>query len=145
MAKKKKKVVKNRKLSRAKPPARKKVKKAVRKAAPAKAAKKKAPAKKKAAAKKARIGSQRSPEANLEKIGEVTHYFPHVNAAAVILQKDGLRIGDEIYIKGHTTNFKEKVASIQLDRSPIQEGRKGQEIGLLVKSRVRIGDSVYRI
>ena len=89
--------------------------------------------------------TKKAPEFGLEKIGEVTHYFPHVNAAAVLLLKDGLKAGDEIYLKGHTTDFKEKVQSIQLDHVSIQEGKKGQEIGLLVKSRVRIGDSVYRI
>ena len=86
-----------------------------------------------------------APEISLEKIGKVTHYFPHVKAAAVKLLKSGLRVGDSIYIKGHTTDFKEAVKSIQLDRVPIQEGKKGQEIGLLVKSRVRQGDSVYKI
>jgi len=86
----------------------------------------------------------KTPESMLEKIGEVTHYFPHVKAAAVLILKDSLKVGDEIYIKGHTSDFKEKVASIQLDREAIQEGKKGQEIGLLVKSRVRIGDSVYK-
>ncbi|MFA5145985.1 MAG: hypothetical protein WC515_01185 [Candidatus Omnitrophota bacterium] len=85
------------------------------------------------------------PEATMEKVGEVTHYFPHVKAAAVLLLKDGLRVGDEIYLKGHTTDFKEKVLSIQLDHVSIEEGRKSQEIGLLVRSRVRIGDSVYRV
>lgn len=84
-------------------------------------------------------------DANLEKIGEVTHYFPHVKAAAVSILKDSLKVGEEIYIKGHTTDFKEKVKSMQLDRVDIQEGKKGQEIGLLVKSRTRIGDSVYKI
>ncbi|MBN2453442.1 MAG: hypothetical protein JXB40_04190 [Candidatus Omnitrophica bacterium] len=86
-----------------------------------------------------------SPELNLEKIGKVTHYFPHVNAAAVKLLKSGIKIGDKIYLKGHTTDFKEDIRSMQLDHAPIQEGRKGQEIGLFVKSRVRIGDSVYRL
>lgn len=81
----------------------------------------------------------------LEKIGEVTHYFPHVNAAAVKILKNSLKSGDTIYVKGHTTDFKEKVDSMQLDHVPVQEGKKGQEIGLLVKSRVRIGDSVYRV
>ena len=84
-------------------------------------------------------------EASLEKVGEVTHYFPHVNAAAVKLLKSGLKVGDSIYIKGHTTDFKELVQSIQLDRASIPEGKKGQEIGLLVKSRVRQGDKVYKI
>lgn len=87
----------------------------------------------------------KTPESTLQKIGEVTHYFQHVNAAAVKLLKGGLRIGESIYLKGHTTDFKEKVKSIQLDNKPIQEGKKGQEIGLFVKNRVRIGDSVYRI
>ena len=86
-----------------------------------------------------------SPEASLEKIGEVTHYFPHVDAAAVKLLKSGLKVGDSIYIKGHTTDFKERVLSIQLDHAAIPEGKKGQEIGLLVKSRVRQGDKVYKI
>ncbi len=95
-------------------------------------------------AKKAKIKKQ-ALEVSLEKIGKVTHYFPHVKAAAVMLLKDGLKVGDNIYIKGHTTDFKETIKSIQLDRVPIQEGKKAQEIGLLVKSRVRQGDSVYRI
>ena len=99
----------------------------------------------KAAAKRAQAGVKKALELGLEKIGEVTHYFPHVKAAAVLMLKDGLKVGDEIYIKGHTTDFKEKVTSLQLDRAPIEEGKKGQEIGLLVKSRVRIGDSIYRI
>jgi len=59
--------------------------------------------------------------------------------------KGGINVGDQIYLKGHTTDFKEKVNSIQLDHISIQAGKKGQEIGLLVKSRVRIGDGVYRI
>lgn len=88
---------------------------------------------------------KKAPGLGLEKIGEITHYFPHVNAAAVLLLKDGLKVGDEIYLKGHTTDFKEKIQSMQLDHVSLQEGKKGQEIGLLVKSRVRIGDSVYRI
>ena len=100
--------------------------------------------------KRAVIKAKKAPakaglESVLEKIGVVTHYFPHVNAAAVKLQKSGLRVGDQIYIKGHTTDFKENVESIQLDHAPIPEGKKGQEIGLLVKSRVRAGDSVYKV
>lgn len=87
----------------------------------------------------------KAPTATLEKIGKVTHYFPKVKAAAVLVLKDSIKLGDEIYIKGHTTDFKEKITSMELDHVPIKEGKKGQEIGLLVKSRVRIGDSVYKL
>lgn len=129
----KKKVVKRVKKAKARP------KKVVRKA---KAVRAKA---RKPAAKKTAVKKSKSAALGLEKIGEVTHYFPHVNAAAVLLLKDALKIGDQIYIKGHTSDFKERVDSMQLDHVMIQEGRKGQEIGLHVKSRVRIGDNVYRV
>ncbi len=102
-------------------------------------------AKKRSAVKAKKAPAKAGLESTLEKIGVVTHYFPHVNAAAVKLQKSGLRVGDQIYIKGHTTDFKESVESIQLDHAPIPEGKKGQEIGLFVKSRVRAGDSVYKV
>ena len=102
-------------------------------------------AKRRPAAKKAKAKKPKGAlEASLEKIGEVTHYFPHVKAAAVKLLKSGLKVGDSVYIKGHTTDFKEIVNSIQLDHATIPEGKKGQEIGLLVKSRVRQGDKVYK-
>ena len=119
-----------------------KPKKGVRKPVRKKAAAKRPSAKKRPV--KRQVVKVKAPEAGLEKVGEVTHYFPKVKAAAVLL-KAAVKPGDEIYIKGHTTNFKEKIISMQLDLVPIQEGRKGQEIGLLVKSRVRIGDSVYRL
>ncbi len=118
----KKKAVKNRSASRVKRAAKKTAKKPLNK-----------PAKKPAGL-----------EGAMTKIGEVSHYFPKVRAAAVKLKKGGLKVGDQIYIKGHTTDFKEKVVSIQLDHAVINEGKKGQEIGLRVKSRVRIGDSVYK-
>ena len=86
-----------------------------------------------------------APTDGLKKIGEVTHYFPKVKAAAVLILKDSLKVGDVVYIKGHTTDFKEKVGSIQLDHSPVERGLKGQEIGLLVKFRVRTGDNVYKL
>jgi len=102
-------------------------------------------AKRKVTGSKVKKVKKQAPDISLEKIGKITHYFPHVKAAAVMLLKNGLKVGDNIYIKGHTTDFREVVKSIQLDHVDIQEGRKGQEIGLLVKLRVRQGDNVYRI
>jgi putative protease len=102
--------------------------------------------KKRATAKKeTKALKPKSAVGSMVKVGEVTHYFPHVKAAALLILKDSIKVGDEIYLKGHTTDFKEKITSIQLDRVTIEEGKKGQEIGLLVKKRVRIGDSVYKL
>jgi putative protease len=77
-------------------------------------------------------------------IGTVTHYFPHVMAAVVKL-KAPLAIGDSIKIKGHTTDFTQNVTSLQINHVPINSAKKGQEIGLLVNSRVRQHDVVYKI
>ena len=85
-----------------------------------------------------------SPTAGLTVIGEITHFFPHVNAGVIKLRKP-LVAGDQIYIKGHTTDFKEKVESMQIDRVPVGSAKAGDEIGILVKSRVRIGDTVYKL
>ncbi|TAN60066.1 translation elongation factor-like protein [bacterium] len=76
-------------------------------------------------------------------MGKITHFFPHVNAAVIAL-KAPLKVGDQIRVKGHTTDLTENVSSMQIDHKPINEAKKGDEIGLLVTSRVRAGDTVYK-
>ncbi|MFH1752999.1 MAG: EF-Tu/IF-2/RF-3 family GTPase [Candidatus Omnitrophota bacterium] len=80
----------------------------------------------------------------LVEIGAITHYFPHVKAAVMKISKGSIKVGDDIYIKGHTTNFKQAVKSLQVNRAPVEEAKMGQEIGIKVKSRVRIGDIIYK-
>ncbi len=77
-------------------------------------------------------------------IGEITHYFPHVRAAVIKL-KAPLATGDAIKIKGHTTDLQQVITSMQIDHVVVDEAKKGQEIGLLVESRVRQHDTVYKI
>lgn len=76
-------------------------------------------------------------------IGVVTHYFPKVRAAAIKL-KTVLAAGDVIKIKGYTTDFSQKVVSLQIDRVFVNSAKKGSEVGLLVDFRVRRGDKVYK-
>ena len=121
----------------------KKVKKLVKK--PVKKVKKKTAVKKPLAKTKKKKATSIPAGASLEEVGIITHYFPKVDAAVVKLTKAGLSIGDKIVIKGHTSDFKEKVDSIQLDHEPIQNAEKDMEIGLKVKSKVRDHDVVYKI
>lgn len=125
-------------------------KKAVKKVKKKKTVRKKKtarPKKKKAAKpkKKSTLLSKIPAGASLEEIGIVTHYFPHVEAAVVKMTKGSLAVGDDIIIKGHTTEFKERVDSMQLDHVPITSATIGQEIGLRVKSKVRDHDAVYKV
>jgi len=136
MKKKKKKVT--RKVAR-KAKKKKVVKRPKKKAVSAK--KKRAPK----AKKPSRISTSVPVGTSLEEIGIVTHYFPHVEAAVIKLTKGSLSQGDTIVLKGHTTDFKEKIVSMQLDHVPITSASSGQEIGLKVKTRVREHDIVYKV
>ena len=82
---------------------------------------------------------------NEELLGAVTHYFPKVKAAVFKLTRGNLRLGDKILIKGHTTDFTQIVKSMQIEHTAIDIANKGDDIGLMAKSRVRLGDSVYKI
>jgi len=79
-----------------------------------------------------------------EKIGKITHYFPHSKAGVIKLEST-LNIGDMIRVKGHTTDFKQKIDSMQIDGKDIAAAKRGDEIGILVKGRVRGHDLVYKI
>ncbi len=76
------------------------------------------------------------------KFGEVTHYFPHVKAAALLVLKDTIKVGDEIYIKGHTTDFTQTIDSMQIDHVDVTSAKKGQDIGFKVSDKCREGDVV---
>lgn len=78
-------------------------------------------------------------------VGRVTHYFPHVNAAVVVVDKGSLKVGDQILIKGHTTHIQQSVTSMEIDHAPITKAAKGSEIGLQVEGRVREHDLVYKV
>lgn len=79
-----------------------------------------------------------------EKIGEVTHFFTNISVAVIELNGE-LSTGDEIHIKGSTTDFKQKINSMEVDEEKVEKAEAGQSIGIKVKDRVREEDEVYRI
>ncbi len=78
-------------------------------------------------------------------VGRVTHYFPHVKAGVILVSNEKIALGDTLQIKGHTTDVKQKVSSMQINNAPIKEAKPGDEVGLLVKSRLRHNDIVYKL
>jgi len=80
----------------------------------------------------------------MARIGIVTHYFPHVSAAIVQLETGSLRVGDVIHIKGHTSDFTQRVESMEIDHVHVSEARPGQSFGLRVKEHAREHDVVYK-
>ncbi|GAH26843.1 unnamed protein product, partial [marine sediment metagenome] len=44
-----------------------------------------------------------------EEIGKITHYFSKINVGILELSKGTLQVGDTIHIKGHTSDFYQKI------------------------------------
>jgi putative protease len=85
-----------------------------------------------------------SEQATKTPIGKVANFYSKINVAVVELSAP-LKKGDDIAIEGATTELTQTVKSMQIDRQDIDSAKAGQAIGLKVKDRVRIGDTVYRI
>lgn len=80
-----------------------------------------------------------------EEIGRVTHYFSKIGVGVIELTKGGLKVGETIHIKGHTTDLYQKVDSMQMEHAPVQVAKKGESFGLHVETQVRENDVVYRV
>lgn len=78
-------------------------------------------------------------------IGRVTHYFAHIGVATVQVESEGLKIGDTIHIKGHTTDLTQTVDSMQLEHEAIEEAKPGQDVGIKVKEHARENDIVFKV
>jgi U32 family peptidase len=79
-----------------------------------------------------------------KEIGKVSSYFSHVNVAAIKLS-DKMKIGDKIHIKGSTTDFEDKITSMQIEKKEVSKAGKGDHVGLKVPDKVRPNDTVFLI
>jgi translation initiation factor IF-2 len=80
-----------------------------------------------------------------EEIGKVVKFFAKPSVAAIEITAGSLRVGDTIRIQGHTTDFEDTVASMQVEKEAIEEAKPGFLVGIQVKDRVREGDKVFRV
>jgi len=79
-----------------------------------------------------------------KEIGAVSTYFSNVGVAAIKLSA-GLKTGDKVHVKGHTTDFETKVKSIQIERKEVKSAKKGDHIGIKVSEKVRPNDKVFLV
>lgn len=77
-------------------------------------------------------------------IGKVSDFFARPVVAAMELT-GGLKVGDRIHIKGHTTDIEMNVESMQIDNVPVEEAKAGDPVGVKLSGRARKGDTVYKI
>ncbi len=77
-------------------------------------------------------------------VGKITHYYNHLNVAVLSLEI-GLKIGDTIRIVGHTTDFEQRVTSMEVEHHSVVLVRPGQDVALKVLEPVHEHDKVYRV
>lgn len=116
----------------------KKAKKAVKKVKKVKKAKK-AVARKKVI-KKTKTKVKATPKEKV--LGKIDHYFDKISVAAIKVTGP-FKVSDIIHVKGHTTDFVQKVASMQINHQEVVSVKRGDDVGLKVREQVRDHDIVY--
>ena len=79
-----------------------------------------------------------------KEIGKVSDFFARPVVAGIDMS-GGVKVGDTIHIKGHTTDMEFVVDSMQIDNANVTEAKAGDSVGIKVDDRVRRGDTVYKV
>jgi len=80
-----------------------------------------------------------------ELVGVVVKFFAQPGVAALKVTRGTIKKGDTLRYIGHTTDFTDQVASMQVNNQPVEEAKAGDFIGVKVKERVRENDKVYKL
>jgi len=79
----------------------------------------------------------------LREVGRVSHFFGRINVA-IIEVTDTVSVGDQIFIKGPTTDIEQTIDSMEIEHTKVKQAEAGQSIGMKVNARVRENDIVYK-
>jgi cytoskeletal protein CcmA (bactofilin family) len=86
------------------------------------------------------------PVSSEQRIGVVTHYYGHLSVVAMRLEPGAtLRVGDVIHIHGQTTDFTQKIESLEINRAPVSEVGPDDDFGLKVIEHAREHDAVFKV
>jgi putative protease len=80
-----------------------------------------------------------------EQVGIIVKFFAKPGVAAIEVTNGSIKKGDMLRYKGHTTDFIEEVASMEMDNQAVEVAKAGDLIGIKVKERVRENDTVYKV
>ena len=78
-------------------------------------------------------------------LGRVIRYFSKISVAAIEITQDSLSMGDTVHVKGHTSDFTQKIDSMQIDGQPVEEATAGQSVAFKVLGHAREHDVVYKV
>jgi len=77
-------------------------------------------------------------------IGKVTHFFSKISVAVLEITNE-LRVGDEIHVLGHITDFTQRVTSMEIEHKMVELVGPGMEVAMEVEEYVREGDEIFKV
>jgi len=78
------------------------------------------------------------------RVGTVTHFFDRLGVAVLQLSQP-ISVGDTLHFLGHSTDFKEDVASLQIEHRSVTQGQPGEDVAIKVSQRVHPNDAVFKV
>ncbi|MFA5009117.1 MAG: peptidase U32 family protein [Candidatus Paceibacterota bacterium] len=78
-------------------------------------------------------------------VGNISHFYPKAMAGSLILSHHGLKNGDKIIIQGAHTFFEQEIKLMEIKKKQVKQGKKGEEIAIKFKDKVREHDKVFLI
>ncbi len=87
----------------------------------------------------AKVSSLKPQQIKSKAVGKVIHYFSNIKVAVVKVVSP-IKVGDSIRIVGgEDTDFKQKVASMEINHKKVKMVKKGKEAGMKEKEKVNEG------
>ena len=77
-------------------------------------------------------------------IGHVSAFFVRPQVAGIDLT-GAMAVGDQVRVKGHTTNLWFTVNSMEQNNVKVTDAPAGQSVGVKLPDRARAGDRVYKL
>ena len=75
----------------------------------------------------------------------IEDYYNHLAVAIVRLESGRLHVGDVVHIRGHTSDFTQRVESLEVNHASTTEVGPNDDFGLKVAEHVREHDVVYKV
>ena len=78
-----------------------------------------------------------------KQIGVVSNYFEKIGVASIKLTA-ALKVGDKIKVVGGEVDFEQPVKGMQINHEKVDKAKKGNEVGIKIKEKVRQGYRVFK-
>lgn len=79
-----------------------------------------------------------------KEIGKIVHFYNKLDVGIIELS-DSLKVGDNIRVKGHTSDFTQNISSMQIEHASVSEAKTGDLVGIKVAQKVHQHDKIYKI